>query len=968
MPIVACKRNGKTGRRWGGQKCYTGPGASARAASQAAAAHANGYEGHGEELSPEKVHELGAALIRELMADSPDVEKYCGGEGGKPGPCPEGGATAEPSKGWLSRVKEVPGKALAAARNKVQATYQKLESRYGPRYAKAILGAGLAGVPLPLPGASIATAAPVLAVAELHRRLSGQHSEPSRFGGGLWGGAEDMRLHAELSRYCQEGEPKPGPCPESGGKAPKAKKPSKAEQRKALYESMVKRAPAEGGAGPKADITAAPQAPSAPAATAAANFDPAPHLDALAAAVKEHGGQHNFAPLVKVRGSLGHLSCEQQDAVIHEARKRGLVSASALESGRTMSPAEYEQAKAAGIPIEGGTGVHGFLHLRQHAERFADDPVPARIQKAIAGLPVADPGYGYVMWDAGTGKAHVVLSDGDEQPTYDQWMAAVRKVDGVKEVGADAEGWPKGNWAKVRRKGEPQRASKFSEGADKLSGVEIFSSGPKRGKQYSPEDLRDIVRNFRQFSMGQRPGFRVPAVLGHPEEQEKLEESDLPAAAWANALRVKRAPQQGNPDRHVLEADLEKLPPAIRRLLKGRRYATVSAEIYDEPPEGIPGKGKMLRRIAFLGGDIPQDKTIADIPVPEEHSERGATYRATVLTFREATPRPARGTFEVFSEVRPMDRQAMIQALADHGCDTSVLTDAVPDEALAEMLRLCDAKDNDQEAGEYDEEEGQEDMSAYDESKLEEPRDEPHREKLAEKFRAMGKFAAAGLRKYCGDKMDDQAMPPDAMGAAKADEEGGAAMPQQPKKTTVTHQFSEADTRRVIREEIAAALKKEVQGSIDELTKFREDYAASEKLKGTESAVDLRIKAGRLPPSEREHTIALLMGMDAKRVEKFSEGGKVKQMTAYDRFLHMIDQRPTLFTERFKGAAADGKAGTPGGEDAEVQKVKDTFERFSESFPRGTKVETLVKGFEAERKHNKRLTAEDFLEGLRVGA
>ncbi len=106
-----------------------------------------------------------------------------GGTGGSPaGPKkPEPKATAPASAdrkavGILARVKSVPKAALSQARNKVATTYRKLESRYGPRYAKAIVAAGLAGVPLPLPGASFATAGPVLAVAELHRRLSAKRN------------------------------------------------------------------------------------------------------------------------------------------------------------------------------------------------------------------------------------------------------------------------------------------------------------------------------------------------------------------------------------------------------------------------------------------------------------------------------------------------------------------------------------------------------------------------------------------------------------------------------------------------------------------------------------------------------------------------------------------------------------------------------------------------------------------------
>src|SRR5262245_50461383 len=69
--------------------------------------------------------------------------------------------------------------------------------------------------------------------------------------------------------------------------------------------------------------------------------------------------------------------------------------------------------------------------------------------------------------------------------------------------------------------------------------LEAFSISTKRGEQYTPNDLQEMVDNFKRFSLGQRPCFNVPAVFGHkektPEEQERfLEDSSIPAAAWVD--------------------------------------------------------------------------------------------------------------------------------------------------------------------------------------------------------------------------------------------------------------------------------------------------------------------------------------------------------------------------------------------------------------------------------------------------
>lgn len=99
--------------------------------------------------------------------DSPD-----GGDGG-----PAAHADSK-ARRIVRALADLPKRAVRKARDKVRDTYAKLEQRYGPRYARVIVGAGVAGLPVPLPGASVMMAAPVLAVAELHRRLAKWGSPP----------------------------------------------------------------------------------------------------------------------------------------------------------------------------------------------------------------------------------------------------------------------------------------------------------------------------------------------------------------------------------------------------------------------------------------------------------------------------------------------------------------------------------------------------------------------------------------------------------------------------------------------------------------------------------------------------------------------------------------------------------------------------------------------------------------------
>lgn len=507
----------------------------------------------------------------------------------------------------------------------------------------------------------------------------------------------------------------------------------------------------------------------------------------------------------------------------------------------------------------------------------------------------------------------------------------------------------------------PPKAERFSEGGSPLSGVEIFSTGVHRGKRYGPGDLDAMVRNFRQFSTGPKARVRVPAVLGHEETQEFLERSDLPAAAWPN-----RVYRQGR----LLKADFDDPPPVVKRLLKNKAYRTVSSEVYDEPPAGVPGRGKMLRRIAFLGGDIPELKTLDEIAALTEHSEsrgrRFAPYRRHVFKFRESVARSnAPGIFFVFAEVRPvpmdpeevdlnpggggMDPDEMLGMLADHGIDTSVLEGLSP-EGMAEVLRACDAKDEAAGGG---------GDSEYDEDPEEEP-DEEMKAKYRERAK---KFAdrLSAYKSYCDEDDMRRMSEMFAADSRHAEDDTVSALTARPKKITRTEHYSEKRVAEIVREQVAAALKADA----GDVRKFAEETRAAEKRRAAEAICDRLGLEGRLPPAERPAVLSRLMRADPKTVvEKFSEvkGGKkvVTEATEFDLQVRELEARPRFFHER----ARSGERGTAGGareEDAEAEKVGQHYEMFKEDFPRGVTREGLVEGFKAAKKHDAGLTAQQFL-------
>lgn len=538
-------------------------------------------------------------------------------------------------------------------------------------------------------------------------------------------------------------------------------------------------------------------------------------------------------------------------------------------------------------------------------------------------------------------------------------------------------------------------AEAFSESGNSLRGVEIFAAGKHRGKRYTLRDLNEMVANFNRASTGQKPGFRVPLVIGHEETQEYLERSDLPAAGWA--YRVWR-------DGKKLKADFEDVPPKVARLLKGKSYRTVSSEVYDDPPEGVPGcQGKMLRRVALLGGDIPQVKSLDDIPAPESHSEGHQFARRQTISVSSIRVKPSKtaGAFWVFSEVHAMpdvdkfeqsagqkamwakvdnegssktarrkgsykykkkfmggrwaeggdnpgetmSREEMIDALAEHGFDTDAIKD-VPEDALAEMLRVCEDKDDDGgDSDDMDDIAGDGDDKGKDRSdpfaefaddELPEPKNDDEKKDYAERARKYAGRARKYLEKYCSmgrmGESDDQ-QPEDNQHAEDDNMNPPAA---QPKKTTVTHQFNESRIQAAIDRAVERALNGRVKGKLERFEKFTEEQLTNQRRADLDAFLSSALKDGYVTPAQLDdgnpaNLYVVGMAQNASAViHKFREGKREIGLTQYDLWKRSIRAgKPHKFSEKL--------GGNKRGEDRDAKEdrkewAESTFQKFNETF------------------------------------
>jgi hypothetical protein len=168
----------------------------------------------------------------------------------------------------------------------------------------------------------------------------------------------------------------------------------------------------------------------------------------------------------------------------------------------------------------------------------------------------------------------------------------------------------------------------------KLTGVKIFMAGTVRGKHWSPAEIRQMADNGNRYGHLIRP----TVVIGHEEHQPlthgmsstALQNTGEPAYGRIDRLRAERDGKDT-----FLVGDFRDVPGWLARLLAGRHFIDRSAEIYEEPPDGLEHvRGPILRRVSLLGAELPQVKQLGQLPEPEVQSYADSSGTLTVTPRR----------------------------------------------------------------------------------------------------------------------------------------------------------------------------------------------------------------------------------------------------------------------------------------------------------------------------------------------
>lgn len=539
-----------------------------------------------------------------------------------------------------------------------------------------------------------------------------------------------------------------------------------------------------------------------------------------------------------------------------------------------------------------------------------------------------------------------------------------------------------------------------------VPGVELFATGTYRGKTWTLADLDEMAENAKRLGPHGLKLLHPPAVYGHEETQEFLDRTDWPVAAWLNCESVKvrryRDPATGQTE-GVLVGDLEDVNPEAAAAIKAKKYRKVSSEIYDDfKDDHDRSYGKALRRIALLGGEVPQVKRLKDIPEPVAAfadsrrlvpSDMAVTAEGTWICFAESVPVDRQQMIAAAKSAMPGLAQATLEAMTDDaladlvknlpaGGATPQATQGIPPQGAAlmdenaapsreEMIAACVEAGEDQATVEALPEE---ELAALYEEIMSEPPEggeggggevaemgDPAmmaREELIAELVAAGQDAAAL-----------EAMPDEDLKALYGQVVGGAtataaaapapvaAMGERTVRNRQLARFSERDMRRAVN------VAKPLEAAANRLYRQVLRQEAQLKSRDAHQFCETLVKNGQVTPAMAKTVVLpLLLSMDSvNEVHKYSENGKTRVVSAYERKKAELTKLPRVvhFGERFPETDDSTQNIEQFGE-GEERKVIHFAEVHERALSHGSGKAKYVQVFRELRKKNPRLTAKEY--------
>lgn len=449
----------------------------------------------------------------------------------------------------------------------------------------------------------------------------------------------------------------------------------------------------------------------------------------------------------------------------------------------------------------------------------------------------------------------------------------------------------------------------------RLPNIALFASGTYRGKRWTPGVIRKLAEN----ATGLRSLLTPPAVLGHEEDQEWLDRTDLPAGGWVDPGSVRAVPDPDHPGEMILRGDLVNVPAEVADRLTAGEYRYGSAEIYDDFLDDFgKSRGPALRRFALLGGEVPQVKRLGRLPAP--------VRQTAPVAFADRPPPAQRSVALSFAERTVMDRAALIKTIQTPGVMpgmSQATLETLTDDQLKELVANLP-------------------KPAQPTPQPLTPTGTPGMDRAT----MIAEMVAAGQPQADLDLMDDAALqaaydawkataaapPADAgvamMGdaAAMSREEIVAELTAAGQDAAALESMSDDDLRKLYTdlglgataaapaEPAVAAMSETARRQlrqIAETAKFAEQYGRQMKTQlhdakrqRVNAFCEQMVREGRIIPAQVSDYRGLLLGLDAaKPVHTFSDGARQVRGSALDRKMAEIKARSPIvrFGERLPG-------------------------------------------------------------------
>ncbi len=436
--------------------------------------------------------------------------------------------------------------------------------------------------------------------------------------------------------------------------------------------------------------------------------------------------------------------------------------------------------------------------------------------------------------------------------------------------------------------------------AYRLPGVNLFASGLYRGKKWPPEVVQSIADNIRRNGPSGTKLLIPPAVLGHEEDQDWLNKTDLPAAGWVDPDTATTVPDPDHPGELILRGDVVNVPPEVADRIKKGEFANGSGEFYELSNDFGASQGFTMRRFGLLGGEVPQVKRLGRLPMPVPMDALKVFAETPESLATKAAPKGGAAIILAFSERQTMDRTAAYAAIKAvmPGLSQACL-DLMSDDQVNELVANLPA-------------------AMSDTTTTTPTRDEMIAALVGKggdqtSLSAMADAALSdAYKKSC---MSDTATDPNDPNKKKLDPNGVSMSEAEKQAVAALNRITILESSAAAREKAAIA---------------REQQA---KRKEVEIFCDRQIAAGRLLPRQKDDYIALLVGLDdTAATHTFSENGKSEKVTPFEAKKREMDRWPQAvkFGEKIPGGTTD--TGTPEAKKAAaIQKARDHAATVGES-------------------------------------